>query len=150
MVAKAVVDDSFSPYIPKRMQSRIQEIRTPINEGTEAVILEMQTKRIPTEELMVAIDKTSEEDVNRFLDELHRQQPDNIHLVFDIAKKHLPTTFDPEILRKPFTENVNMKQVRKVMRYADDNRKTHDLDFETTKAILKKIILEKEKDMNGE
>jgi uncharacterized protein (DUF433 family) len=149
MVAKAVVSDSLPSYIPKRIQSRIQEISTPINEGTQAVILEMQTQGIPTEELMATIDQTSEEDVNRFLDELNSQEPNNIHQVFDIAKKHIQTDFNPEVLRTPFTDHVNMKQVRRMMKYAQDNRKTHDLNFETTKAILKKIILEKEKELNG-
>lgn len=150
MVAKAVVNDSLPPYIPKRIQSRIQQISIPINEGTEAVILEMQTQGIPTEKLIVAIDQTSEEDVNRFLDELNRVEPDNIHQVFDIVKKHIDTDFDPEILRKAFTNHVNMKQVQKVMKFAQANRKTHDLNFETTKAILKKIIVEKERALTEE
>lgn len=150
MVAKAVVSDSLPPYIPKRIQSRIQQISVPLNEGTEAVILEMRTQGIPTKKLMVTIDQTSEDDVNRFLDELNQQEPDNIHQVFDIAKKHIDTDFDPEVLREAFTDHVNMKQVQKVMKYAHDNRQTHDLNFETTKAILKKIILEKEKELNRE
>ena len=147
MVAKAVVSDSLPHYIPKRIQSRIQEISKPINEGTEAVIIEMHTQGIPTNKLMATIDETSEGDVNRFLDELNRQQPNDIHQVFDIAKSHIDTDFDAEILRKPFTDHVTMKQIQKVMKYAQDNRKTHDLDFKTTKAILKKIILEKEKEL---
>ena len=40
-----------------------------------------------------------------------------------------------------------MKQIRNAIAYANLNRKSNDVDITTAKAILKKIIIEKEKEL---
>ena len=147
MIAETIVSDSIPSYVPKRFESRVEALSRPINEGTEAVVEEMHNQGIPMDELMDAIDKTTEQQVDAFLNELTRQKPGTTDEVFDIMKKYVPSDFDAEVLRKPFTEHVDMKQIEKIIGYANDNRKTHDLDFQTTKAVLKKIILEKEEEL---
>jgi hypothetical protein len=146
MIADAVTADSLPDYIPKRIQSRIQGISKPINKGAEAMLKQMHTSDIPVEEMLSVIDATSDEQVYALVDELNSVRPRTTDEVFTIAKRHISAGFDAEVFRKPFNDHITMQQIRKALFYADQNRKTHDLDFATAKAIVKKILLEKEKE----
>ena len=146
IIAEVVTTKSLPDYIPKRIQSRIQGISAPINEGAEAMLDQMHTAGIPIEKILAVIDATTEEQVYALVDELNSTRPQTTDEDFTIGIKHIATDFDPEVFRKAFNDNVNMKQIRKALFYADQNRKTHDLDFATTKAIAKKILLQKEKE----
>jgi hypothetical protein len=65
-----------------------------------------------------------------------------------VAKKHFSSDFDMEVFREPFNRYFEMKQIKKAISYANFNRKTNDVDIVTAKAILKQIILEKEKEVS--
>ena len=145
VIAEVVIADSLPDYIPKRIQSRIQGITAPVNKGAEAVLHQMHTSDIPMEQLLAVIDETSEAQVYSLIDELNNTRPESTDEVFTIAKKHIAADFDPEIFRKSFTDQVSMKQVRKALFYADQNRRTHDLDFDIAKAIVKKYSLRKKR-----
>ena len=45
-----------------------------------------------------------------------------------------------------FNKHFYMKQIRKAITYANLNRQTGDVDFETAKVILKKILIQKEEE----
>ena len=146
MVVQAVTADSLPDYIPKRIQSRIEVIGTPINKGAEAMLQQMHTSRVPMEDMLAVIDATTEEQIYALVDELSTVRPKTTDEVFTIAKKHISTDFDPEVFRKTFNDHITIQQIRKALFYASQNRKTHDLDFSTAKAIAKKILLEKEEE----
>jgi len=148
LVAKAVVSESLPDYIPKRIQIKIQAISVPLNKGTEAVIEEMHSSNIPMKEILSVVDKTTEEEAYRMLDEINSTRPETTNEVFDVGKKYISADFDVEIFRKHFNDHLSMKQVKTAINFANQNRKTHDLDFTTAKAIMKKILLEKEKEYN--
>ncbi len=147
IIARAVVSDSLPPYVPKRLQSRIEAIRKPLNKGTEAMLHKMHDSEIPLDRVLEAVDKTTEEEAYAFLDELNRTEPKNTNQVFDIAKRHFPADFDIEVFREPFNKHFQMKQIRNAIAYANMNRKEKTIDVSTAKEILKKIIIDKDREI---
>lgn len=147
IIADAVISGSGTAYIPKRLKARVEEIRAPINDGTGAIVEKMQAERIPIDEVIHAIDAVTEDQTNAFLDDVNRQKPKTTDEIFDLATKHFSTSFDPEVFRKPFTEHFSMEQIKDALAYANLNRKSKDVDLPMAKAIAKKIIIEKEREM---
>jgi hypothetical protein len=145
-IANAIVTESVPAYIPKRMQSKIEAISAPLNKGTEAMLDNMHHSEISIEQVVKVVENTSEQQAYSMLDELNDSKPTSTDEVFDIAKKHVSADFDVEVFRKPFNDHVTMKQVKQAMNYANLNRKTNDVDIMTAKAIIKKILLQKEKE----
>ena len=148
IIAEAVVSDSVPDYIPKRLQTRVEAIKTPINKGAEAMIQTMHESNIPLEKVLETVDNITEEQAYAFLDEVNKSQPATTNEVFDLAKKHFSTEFDPEVFREPFNQHFKIKQIRNGLAYANVNRRSNDVDITTAKAILKKIIVEKEKEVS--
>ncbi|MGC1241306.1 MAG: hypothetical protein WA874_06950 [Chryseosolibacter sp.] len=149
MVAEAVVSESLPGYIPKRLKTRVESMRAPINKGAEAMMKKMHESNVSVDQVLEAVDDISEAQAYAFLDELNKREPKNTNEVFDVAKKHFSPTFDLEIFRQPFNQYFEMKQVKKAIAYANFNRKSNDVDISTAKAILKKIIIEKEKEVSN-
>jgi hypothetical protein len=149
MVAEAITTESLPIYIPKGIQRKLDEMRKPVNKGAEEIVVKMHEGDIPVEKIIKAIDETTEEQAYAMLDELNKTPIKNANQVFDIGKKHFPVDFDAEILRKPFTDHIDMKLIRRAIRYGNINKRTKDIDIETAKAIAKKIFLEKEKKYNS-
>ena len=148
IIADAVVSDSMPSYIPKRLQNQVEQIRKPLNEGTEAVVRKIQQSEIPLSELLDAVDNISERQANAFLDEVNAKRPSTTNEFFDLAKRHFPAGFDPEVLREPFNKHFTMEQIESALKYANINRKTNDVDFQTAKAIVKKILREKQQQLS--
>lgn len=147
LIAGAAVSDSLPSYIPKRLKARIESIRSPINKGTEAMIKQMHASEIPLKKVLQTVDNITEEQAYAFLDEVTRTQPETTDEVFDIAIKYFPAEFDPEVFRKPFNEHFKIKQIRDAVAYANQNRKSNDVELTAAKAILKNILIEKEKEV---
>jgi hypothetical protein len=147
VVAEAIASAETPGYLPKFLQKKIKAVSTPVNAGAEDVIKQIHLSQISIDKILAMIDNTTEKQAYLFLDELNQSELKNTDQVFDIAKKHFPADFDVEILRKPFNENVNLKMIEKGISFANNNRKLKDIDIETAKAIAKKILLEKEKEL---
>lgn len=143
LVADALVAEQSPSYIPRRLMNKVDELRKPVNKGTDEIIMEMKRNEIPLNDVVDVIESTSEEEAYAFLMDLNSSNPKTPDEVFDIAKKHIDADFDIEVFRKPFVENVNMKAIRRAMSYANTNQRTKDLDIETGRAIAKKILIEK-------
>lgn len=146
LVAHAFVTESMPGYVPKRIQTRIQAISVPINKGTEAMLQEMHASDISMEQIISVLDGIEEQKAYGMLDELNSKKAKTTNEVFNVARKHITADFDVEVFRKPFNDHVTMKQINVAIHYANQNRKTHDVDFVTAKAIIKKILLQKEKE----
>jgi hypothetical protein len=147
IIARAVVSDSLPDYIPKRLQMKVEEIRRPLNRGTDAMLRKMHASNISVDQVLKAVDDISEDEAYAFLDEVNATKPANTDELFSVAKKHFSTDFDLEIFREPFNQHFEMKQINNAINYANMNRKSNDVDIATAKAILKKIIVEKEKEV---
>jgi hypothetical protein len=147
IIAKALVSDDTPSYIPRRIMNKVDELRAPVNKGADQMVAEMKRNNISLAEVLEVVDNTNEDEAYSFLAELNESNPNDPNDVFDIAKKHLKADFDVEIFREPFVKNVNMKSIRKAMRYANLNQRTKDLDIETGRAIAKQILIEKYKEV---
>jgi hypothetical protein len=80
---------------------------------------------------------------------LKQSKPNTTNAVFDLAKKHMAPDFDIEIFRKPFNDNVTIRQVNQLIRYVSTNRRSKNLDIKTTKVIFKKLLLQKEAELKN-
>jgi hypothetical protein len=148
LVANAVARRDIPAYVPKRIQKKIEDLREPINRGTTEFVKEIHKADIPMNKVINVIDKASEKDAYALLDELNQTKPQSTNQVFDILKKHMTNDFDVEVFRKPFNEHFNMKMIRQAIAFGNENRKRKNIDFETTKAIVKQIVQEKENDFS--
>jgi hypothetical protein len=146
LMANAIVNETLPPFAPKRTQNKIKEISVPLNNGTEAVLRRMHDSEISIDQVVKAIDNTTEEEAYDLLDDLNKAKPNNPNEVFDIAKRHLMVDFDIETFRKPFNDHVKMKDIRQAIQYANYNRKSKDIDFVTAKVIFKNIVIRKEEE----
>lgn len=149
LIAEATFSESLSDYIPKRLKTRVEAIKNPINKGAEAMIQKMHASHIPLDEVLETVDNITEEQAYAFLDEVNAVKPATKDEVFDLFKKHFPTEFDVEAFREPFTEHFEMKQIKNALAYANMNRHSNDVELATAKAILKKLIIDKEKEVAG-
>ncbi|MEX2231571.1 MAG: hypothetical protein WD824_05390, partial [Cyclobacteriaceae bacterium] len=147
IIAEAVVAESLPNYIPKRLKNKVDAIRTPLNKGTEAMLQEMHASEIPLDDVLEAVDDITEEQAYSFLDEMNKRKPASTNEVFDVAKKHFSADFDMEVFREPFNKHFEIDQIKNAIAYANMNRKSNDVDISTAKAIFKKIIVEKEKEV---
>ncbi len=111
------------------------------------MISRMHASDIPLEKVLKTIDNITEEQAYAFLDAVNEQQPETTDGVFNLAKKYFTTEFDLEVFREPFNQHFKMSQIRNALAYANMNRKSNDVDIATAKAILKTIIIEKEKEI---
>lgn len=148
LIAEATVSESLSDYIPKRLKTRVEAIKNPINKGADAMIRKMHASQISLDDVLKTVDNITEEQVYAFLDEANARKPATTNEAFDLLKKHFPTPYDAEVFREPFNEHFEMKQVRNALAYANINRKSNDVELGTAKAILKKLIIEKEKEVS--
>lgn len=147
LAARALASESMSEFIPKRILSRMDAFKKPIDNGTEAFLQEMHNSGISIDQIIAVIDNTSEEEAYNLLDAINHANPQTTNEIFDLIQMHLATGFDTEIFRGPFNKQLNMKQVQRVLFYANRNRKTHDVEFHTGKAIVKQLLLEKEREL---
>jgi hypothetical protein len=149
LVADAMTGNKIPAYVPKRIQKKIEDLREPINKGTTEFVKEIHKADIPINKVINVIDEATEEDVHALLDELNQTKPQTTNQVFDIIKKHMTTDFDVEVFRKPFNEHFTMKMIRQAITFGNKNRERKNIDFETTKAIVKDIVQEKENEFSS-
>jgi hypothetical protein len=146
LVAKALVQQEEPPYIPKFVQTRISRYKAPVNKGAEDVIREMHRRNVDIDQVLKAIDETEEEQIYLMLDELNQTRVTDTDQVFNVAKKYFRTDFDLEVLRKPFNENVDTAMIRKGLKQAAYHRNEEPIDPEMAKAILKQVLVQKERE----
>lgn len=149
IMADAIVDEQKPSYLPKRLQTRLDAMSEPINQGTENIIFELKKANVEMDEVYQAIDDVSEEEMDLMLEDLSEKKKITSDEAFDVLKKHIQTSFDLEQFRNTFTENVKPSTVRKFISYARLNKQMQEVDFKTTKAVLKEILRKKEKELEN-
>jgi hypothetical protein len=145
LIAQVIVAEKLPPFIPTRVQQKIETVRKPVNESAAGVVEQIHKAHIPMNKVLNMIDNTTEEQAYSMLDELTTTPLKTTDQAFDIAKKHISADFDIEVLRKPFNENVDLKLIKMGIRYGNSNRK-NNIDIETAKVIAKQLLLQKERD----
>ncbi len=149
MIADAVVSGSVPEYVPERIQEKIEKIRQPVNQGTEAMIKRMHERHLSLDDILAAVDNLTAEQIYRFLDDVNDKKPKSSDKVFDLILLHFPTKFDAEVFREPFNQYSEYDKIKGAITYANLNRNALKIDISTIKAIIKKILIEKEKEVRG-
>lgn len=149
IMANAIIDEEKPSYLPKRIQTRLDAMSVPINQGTENVIRELKKANVPMEDVYHAIDDVTEEEMDLMLEDLSEKKKITPNEAFDVLKKHIQTPFDLEQFRNTFTSNVKAGTVRQFISYARLNKQMQEVDFQTTKAVLKEILRKKEKELES-
>ncbi len=149
LVAKAIVSETLPGYLPESLQTKIKSVQQKANESAEDLVQQIRTEKIPLEKVLTLIDNTTEEEAYRFLDDINLKKPQTTDEVFNIAKDHFKADFDFEILRKPFNENVSLQMINKAIAHTNHTRQSKKFNINTTKAIVKKVLIEKEKELRS-
>jgi hypothetical protein len=147
LIADAIISKEDVPaFVPEKIKSKIDKYRTPINYGAEEAIKKIHESHITLDQLLKAIDEAPEDQAYALLEELNTTKIRSSNQVFDLVKERFPVDFDVEVFRKPFTEKVDIKTIRKGIAYM--NQHAESMDVEMAKSVAKKILLQKEKEYN--
>lgn len=147
-VAHSITSETDHSWIPFDGDAKIKKIRKPVNEMATEVVRRLHASNISIDDVLKAIDEAKEEQAYAMLDELNRTQTESPDEIFTMAKKYFPVKFDVEIFREPFNQKITEAHVRKALRLANQYKDQEELDAETAKSILKKVLLQKEEEFN--
>jgi len=148
MVAKSF-SSKTSPLLPEDIQLKIEKVKKPVNKSAELIVARIhQSEGVTMDDLLNAIDNVEEDQAFAFLDKLNKTEIVSPDQVFSMAKKHFPVDFNIEIFRKPFSEKANVPMIRKMVHYANIYKSRNEIDAETAKSIVKRILLQKEEEFN--
>jgi hypothetical protein len=147
-VAHSITSETDHSWIPFDAHSKITKIKKPVNEIATEVVKRIHDSNISIDDVIKAIDDAKEEQAYAMLDELNAKQTENPDEVFSMAKKYFPVKFNVEIFREPFNQKLTEAHIRKALRLANQYKDQEELDAETAKSILKKVLLQKEEEFN--
>jgi hypothetical protein len=145
MIAMSITTEPSS-LVPDNIESRLQKIRKPVNDGAKTVVETMHKSGVTMDQILKAIDDTEEEQAFAFLNEISNMKIESSDQIFTVAKKHFPVEFDVEIFREPFNKKVNIASIKKGIRYANIYKDKEEFDAATAKSIAKRILLQKEEE----
>lgn len=149
-VASMILEDKSPFYLPEKITKKINKLKTPINQSTEALILSTEKSGIKTEELLQAIEEINEDQVNKFIEELiSKEHEHDANKIFDLAKQHFPVSFDVELLRDEFIKQATPQVIRKAMDLSKVYQTEQLISFESGRLILKQMILQKQVELRN-
>lgn len=149
IIANELLKKTEPAFLPKKVAEKMKEIKAKTNSISAGAINDIHKSNISLEQVLKAIDNATEDKANLLLDEINRlKDPKSADQVFDLAKKHFPVDFDVEALRQPFRAKADSILLKKALRKANEYRDNNLIDFESAKIIIKRILIEKEKEFN--
>lgn len=149
IIANELLKKTEPAFLPKKVTEKMKEIKAKTNSISSDAIKDIHRSNISLEQVLKAIDDATEEKANILLDEINRlEDPKSADQIFDLAKKHFPVDFDVEALREPFLAKADSLNLKKAIRKANEYRDNKLIDFESAKIIIKRILIEKEKEFN--
>ena len=144
-IATIIISDETPQFLPKRLEKKLKTSRKQVNASVDTVLRVMHQKGVTLNQILKAIDDAEEDQVYAFLDELNAGPVLNNDQVFTMAKKYFKTEFDPEIFRPVFHQHVSVDMIKTGLAYANKQREDPEISPETARAILKQLLVEKEK-----
>ena len=140
LVAKAIITEEYSKFIPRRYQQNFKAT----NENVNEFLSKSQQNGVSIEDLLSAIDEIKEQDVRNALEELKSTKLDSVEQIYNIAYKHIKiSSFDPVLLKPTFLKHVKMHHIKKILKYIKRNNLESSLTAKSAKRIAKQIILQK-------
>jgi hypothetical protein len=147
-VAHSITSDTDHSWIPFEGHAKINKIKKPVNEVATEVVKQIHHSNISIDDLLEAIDNAEEKQAYAMLDELNSNEPETPDEVFSMAKRYFPVNFNVEVFRAPFNEKITISHIRRGIRLANQYKDQEEIDTETAKTIMKKILLQKEEEFN--
>lgn len=148
VVANSITSESDHSWMPFQVNTKINRIKKPVNEMAAEVVKRAHDANLSMDDIIQAIDEAKEEQAYAFLDELNTTEIENTDAVFSMAKRHFPVDFDVEIFRESFNNRITVNHIQRGIKLANEYKDQEELDAETAKSILKKILLQKEEEFN--
>jgi hypothetical protein len=148
LVAKTLSADQLPGYFPKKLKTKIEKVKKPINETARDVINTMHTSGISLDQVLKAIDDAKEEQAYAMLDELNKTKITDVDQVFDMGKRYFPVDFDVEVFRDFYHKKATIPLIEKGILYANKYRNEKLMDAETAKETVKQILIAKEDQFN--
>ncbi len=146
MVAEAVVNKKYPRLMPEKYREGLASVGDTLDTRIQHLIEISESKGISLDELITGIDQIQEDQVRNAVNEVLSTKITNVEQVFDIGIKHIKVqAFDPEELRGPFLENVNLQHIKKGIRYIKTHRILEEMDPDTVRKIARQILIEKRK-----
>jgi hypothetical protein len=149
IIAHELLKETEPVFLPKKIVEKIKKIKVQTNQLSTDVIKDIHKSNITLDQILKALDEVTEDKANLLLDEINGlgviKSSDQI---FDLTKKHFPVDFDVEPLREPFRNKADVRLLQKAVQKANEYRDNSLIDFESAKAIAKRILIEKEKEFN--
>lgn len=149
VIANELLKDTEPAFLPKKITEKIKKVKTQTNQLSKEVITDIHASNITLDQLLKALDEVTESKANLLLDDINRLgEIKSSDQIFDLTKKHFPVDFDVEPLREPFRKKADVHVLQKAVQKANEYRDNKLIDFESAKAIVKRILIEKEKEFN--
>lgn len=149
IIANELLKETEPVFLPKKVNEKIKKIKVQTNQLSSDIIKDIHKSDITLDQLLHALDGVTEPKANALLDDINKLgKLNNPDQVFDLVKKQFPVDFDVEPLRAPFREKADVQVLQKVVQKANEYRDNKLIDFESAKAIVKRILIEKEKEFN--
>ncbi|HYG00975.1 MAG TPA: hypothetical protein VD927_00960 [Chryseosolibacter sp.] len=149
MIAEVVVAEETPAYVPKAIQQRVTKYKAPLSKAATDVVREIHESDVSLDQVFHAIDQAEEHDIHMALAELRKAELKKPNDAFNIAKKYIKADFDVEVLREPFNKHVDMDMIRVALKKTDQYNEDA-LDADLIKAVIKNILLQKEKEFTKE
>ncbi|MBX2955413.1 MAG: hypothetical protein KF846_04620 [Cyclobacteriaceae bacterium] len=147
VIANAILKEEEPIFLPPKIKKKLKEKKVHYNKISKDVIQDIHKSNITLDQVLKALDEVTEEKVYLFLDEVNGLgEIKSSDQIFDLTKKYFPVDFDVEPLRKPFEEKADIVLLQKVIKKANEYRDNELIDFQSAKIVIKRILIEKEKE----
>lgn len=149
-IAHIITDAETPSYLPSFAEENLAKYKEPINKGASELVQALHDRNIPVEEVIRALDETTEAEIQAALDELKASDIKTTDQAFDIIASHVKTDLDIERLREPFKQHVNIQTIQRVLNDNDFKQYQDLLNASTIKEVVKEVLIQKEAEYQRE
>ncbi len=150
MISEALVEGTTIPVIfPKEVKNKVNKHKKTLGKIAEEALQDIDSSQVSFNDLLLAIDEVKKKEIEKALQEINTKKPSTTNEIFNIAQKNITVTaFDPEIFRKTFNTYATTDKINRVINYIDNNNVMDDLDVNISRAVLKKILIQKKAEID--
>ncbi|MBX2966263.1 MAG: hypothetical protein KF845_08975 [Cyclobacteriaceae bacterium] len=149
IIANELLKETEPAFLPKKVTEKIKEVKVQTNHLSVGIIKDIHKSNITLDQILKSLDEVTEDKADLLLYEINNLgQLKSSDQVFDLIKKHFPADYDIESLREPFRDKADVQKLQTLIQKANEYRNNNLINFESVKAIIKRILIEKEKEFN--
>jgi hypothetical protein len=149
VIAETITGETSTSILPKKVITKIDQYKKPINATTEEILFEMDSLHIPFDLVLKYVDNVKKETIIKTYNEIESQQTIDRNAIFDIVKKNVTVTeMDPEILRGTFLKYATNGRISRVMNYIKMHHLLDEIDVSLSREVIKKVLIQKKEEIN--